>query len=1642
MIVRYFLFFCFALAVLPESLRAQAQCDQDKSCVGTALTITQTRGKGAQYVDIDRSPKLRALDTALTFEAWLKPELQPSHRQYVAGLWGPNRDNNDQWVVYIEDTRIVFALSSPTTRLADVDNTIATADVPDLYTRGWVHVACVWSGRTASAQIIIDGYAAGAPVTNAIHPISNLNQIENGALPLQIASSNALFGDTTNYRSFKGQLDEIRIWHRALSETQVRCQRVLSLNGNEPDLVLYYRCNDGNNADLCDATNNGARGRMRSGAACTVSNRIVPATFTVTPSAVNTTVACIGDTTFRFTATDTSSCGSLVNLRIVGTDASLFTLSTSSLTLGQNTPQSFSVRMQSQLLGPISATLEVSKANRCGNPVRIPLAVTRTSDLSYSKSRLLIDTLYVGCVERTFAEDTVRLCNTTGGPLQIRDITLRDTVFRWRAGDPTKPLPQTLAPGECWTAIVRMNAADTTRTSFDTLRIVSDDRCPGSGMIPVRGHSQDVFDILNTNGRSRRTSMAFEAVCPGQTSDVQGYQLRSLVQDTVGIDTIIYSRGFIGRRVFFPLKLAPNYAYPPEYARFRPDRSGPFAGSIRFIARFRGCTIEKRIDVTGRGISVDVAFTSSVVAFGNVTIGKAGTQTVDVTNRGLDQRRMSAYLKVGDVFRITAGRTFTISPNQTLPITLEFRPREQQTYYDTLCIFDEQCYGTYCIPINGSGVFDALAFSPPYLALENVPGCKCVDSVISVRNNTSSSITYTSAVFNGPGQLTMMSGPTSGTLAPGATAQYRIRYCPNDLVDDRTDFGYLELRLSDGQLYQVLVRGSSVVPRLYVTPLTTYGPVEVGWSRTERILVENASSGTIRVDVPPTLPPGYSVVGTIPPLPTTLNPRDSLWVDVRFAPTAAGAFNGTMTFNLTEPCVLAQSGRLQGSGAIVKLDVPITLVNYGLVKPCDCAVREVPLPNASNFIPISIDSIWIDGQGVSSPRPQIYSWRSKLTGDSTLPYSIPPQTQDTLLVTFCPNIPATNNNVISNAALHIMASTPGWSQEFRTTLSGRREINFQPNRPNVNFQATRVDTSAPSITVDLSVPNAFDNPSGDSVVITSLTFRPDQRVFSVRAATGQPLPWTIRRNQSFRIIIDFYPRAPKLYTARLEIRTSFPCDGVDTTMLVRGEGFAPAFGMTIAFDTANVGRDTINLTTCDTLVLPIAANRDIPQQVIDMAFRIGYDTSALRLLDIQSKYTSNPTTSVSIIDTGDGARGRLTNAWYVTGDTIALVRFVVIGGPARFPITLDSIEFDSDSLMFFKIIAGGDRAWVVIDEPLISISKVTSFDTVNVRSCADRVFYVSNPGAIPVRFDSLGGLPPGHRITSSTRPLPAILAPGDTVAVTVTFCAFTEALYDVNIAAVSNEPCPIADSGSVWSFGFAPPFPLSVLFDANIGVIDEIRGTIADTVNVPVTVDRDIPQTPLDIDLFVSYNRRALQVIGATSAYATPIVTEAAGGLNIVLNGCDSIRSGEIALLRFVVAVPDSIVSPIRIDRQSVLFRSDSAFFVKLIPTGDTGRVVVDGRCNITRLNFRGGVNKLNSALPNPASTSIAFDVEFIEDGRPRMNIVNAAGVDIAQLMTGEPLSGGRYRLELDVTEIPAGVYFCVFDNGRFRAVERFVVVK
>lgn len=1635
------------IAVMLLSGRAHAQfpaaCDKDKECVGHAITIKVTSGKLRQYVEIPAT--YYDLDTAITFDAWIAPNPQPGKRQFIASLWGPEKgtpDANNQWVLYLEDNQIVFKVHPANVYKGDAGNTIAQKSVPDLYSRGWCHIAAVWDGKTTAARLYLDGVLLDSEVNNTV-PCRHLNRVQNSQLYMLIGSANSLDDDSLKFRTFFGQIDEIRLWSRGLSAQEVSCFRLRSLIGNEPGLEMYYRCNEGGFADLCDATGHGHVGSPRSGASCDTSLRQIPLTYTSTPSALAATLVCTQDTDYTITLTDTSACGDRVTLSAYGQDAGLFKISPSTIDLSQGAPSTVTVHMHSDLIGAVSAGIAIANANSCGEPLYVPLNITRKTELSYSLGRLLLDTVYVGCQNATYSEATLTICNPSPRTVTITRISLDSNHFTWSS--PGLTFPKQLPNGGCITITVRMNMLDSTKTLLDTLRVLSDEDCAGSGVIPIYGRVQDVLGILQGGGKTPLVSQNFGEVCPGFLSNTQTFNYRDLAGDTVYVDSIIYSpANFFGAGIQVPMKLAPKRAYQPTYNRFKPFVPGPVNGTMRVTAFYHGCHIAKEIALTGKGYSVDVDFLTSQVNFGNVTIGKTATQTADVHDSGVDARSIDAYLRMGDVFSITGGRVMKLSPKQTLPVTLQFRPRQVQTYYDTLCIFDEGCYETKCIPVQGTGFFNAFSFNPPYLDLQNVIGCGSAQGSIIMTNVANQTLTIAGCTLTDPtGKFQLLNPIPNGPFAANALYTFNILYTPNDLANDRADEVYIDITLSDGQVYHIIVRASSVAPKLYVTPLTTFGVVEAGWSEPDSILIENASTLPEKI-TNITLPYGYKLLRTDPPYPLTLGPRDSMWLHVEFDPTGDSDYNASFTVQVDSPCSLSYTGMLKGRGTAVKLQVPVSFMNYGLVKPCDCISREVALPNNSNFVPITIDSVWVDGFGVTPASPSTFRWKWKSTNDQSLPKTLGAQSADTLLISFCPDIPATKANLVKTDTLHIAAHSQGWTTQFRTVVSGRREMNFQPNVSLVQFPATRVDTSAQPQTVLLTVPDITVNPDGDYIRIDSVTFEPDQKVFSAHDSMGGNPPWTIQRNQKFKIRVGFFPRAPKVYTARMHIHTSHPCGGYDSTVLVTGSGFAPAYGLQLALrDTALIGRDTIHLSTCDTLVLLNVTSRDVPIEPMDLSYHLGFDTTELKAIGGSSRFSG----SVTVTDTSDGANVIIHAGKSVTAGVIDTLRFAVIGGPKIFPITLDNPDFESDSLVFFKIVAGNDRGYIAIDQPAVSVTKQANFDTVRVKDCDSETIVLHNTGPIPVRLDSISGLPQWHSVIAPSTPFGTVLQPGDSALVTIQFCPRDEATFDTSlsintsVAWAGHSACFAFDTSHLQGVGYAPPYPFKLQLRPSITAIDSIGGRIADTIEVPIFIDTSVPLTPLDMRFSLAYNTRALEYLSTTSIYGTADTAFDRDSLKFSLLRSESVAKGEIARVKFLVTVPDSVVSTMTISPGK--FTSDSIMFIKPRPVGDTTRIHVAPRCNISRLVFRNGRNAISAPQPNPTRDETSVDISLLAPSTPELRLLNAMGQQVMSLLPGDrEFDGGSYHISFDTRTLPQGAYVLDYRVGDYHTIKRIVVVR
>lgn len=100
----------------------------------------------------------------------------------------------------------------------------------------WHHVAAVYKGIPSASTIAV--YLDGVAQTKNII-VDNLSSSFNTTLPFTIGSRN----NTAFY--FDGSLDETRIWRRALCQSEILAHKNCELVGNEPNLVAYYKYNQG-----------------------------------------------------------------------------------------------------------------------------------------------------------------------------------------------------------------------------------------------------------------------------------------------------------------------------------------------------------------------------------------------------------------------------------------------------------------------------------------------------------------------------------------------------------------------------------------------------------------------------------------------------------------------------------------------------------------------------------------------------------------------------------------------------------------------------------------------------------------------------------------------------------------------------------------------------------------------------------------------------------------------------------------------------------------------------------------------------------------------------------------------------------------------------------------------------------------------------------------------------------------------------------------------------------------------------------------------------------------------------------------------------------------------------------------------------
>jgi gliding motility-associated-like protein len=233
---------CCALLVL--SLSTSAQVDDVGS--GRAMHFNGTN----QYINLGNV--YDDLTLPLTITAWVN--MDPTFTG-IAGIF-TSQDNSPTYNgVQLVITHNAFFIdygdgtgeNDPNRRRGKSSST------GDLRGR-WVHVTGVIRGATD-----MDLYVNGINIGGSNEGFSNLPM--NSNFPGDVAKIGFWRSNGINF-PFKGDIDEVTIWNRSLTQTEVRANMCKKLQGNETGLIGYWGFNETSGTAIADKSSKGYHGTM------------------------------------------------------------------------------------------------------------------------------------------------------------------------------------------------------------------------------------------------------------------------------------------------------------------------------------------------------------------------------------------------------------------------------------------------------------------------------------------------------------------------------------------------------------------------------------------------------------------------------------------------------------------------------------------------------------------------------------------------------------------------------------------------------------------------------------------------------------------------------------------------------------------------------------------------------------------------------------------------------------------------------------------------------------------------------------------------------------------------------------------------------------------------------------------------------------------------------------------------------------------------------------------------------------------------------------------------------------------------------------------------------------------------------------
>jgi len=489
------------------------------------------------------------------------------------------------------------------------------------------------------------------------------------------------------------------------------------------------------------------------------------------------------------------------------------------------------------------------------------------------------------------------------------------------------------------------------------------------------------------------------------------------------------------------------------------------------------------INVTGTGVSPEIALSVTSIALGNVNVGSSNSGTFVITNEGNTTLTVSSITSSSNAFTVTPASASVGAAGQSpVTVTVTFTPVQRGSQSATITIAsNDSDEPSLTVTATGTGLAPEIALSTTTLAFGDVNVGSSTIRTFTIINEGNGPLVVSGISSNNP-SFTVT--PTSASVGAGQSTTVTVAFTPVQRGSQSATIT-VSSNDSDEPSLTVGVTGTGLSPEIAVSPASVpVGGVNVGASASWSFVITNEGNSTLTVS-------GITSDNarfTVSPQSASIPAGESRTVTVTFTPAERGNQSVVITVTSNDSDEATLIVETSGTGLSPEITLPTVNLSLGDVNVPGVVSGMFTIVNEGNA-PLIVSSITSDNE-VFTVSPQTLTVEADTSAPVDVTFSPVVRGEQSATITILSNDadePSLTVQVSGTGRLSDMTVSSASIAFGDVDAGSSSQRTFMiTNNGNDTLQVTSIISSHPEFTV---TPSSASVTAGESVTVT-VTFSP------------------------------------------------------------------------------------------------------------------------------------------------------------------------------------------------------------------------------------------------------------------------------------------------------------------------------------------------------------------------------------------------------------------------------------------------------------------------------------------------------------------------------------------------------------------------